>query len=733
MKPSPGTLAFGLLLSVAVPASAAFAADAGEQLMLERANYWRSQQRLDIAENILRKLLAFNPSQPDALYQRGMLARAQGNRVEAEQYFNRLRLLAATDRHAAELAAGLASSGSPRVLTSAAPVAATAVAMTTAADKPAPVVAGICDEPPATATNTPSAPAMVVASADSDDLLPAVATAPAGARPRRAGAAAADSDDPIPAPPTALANAPGSPTLSALAGAADSDDLIPGAPTAPADVPRRRTPRPAMVAVIPGQPRAQRVAASQTVSDANTATIPPIPAAARSAGSADLGDAARAVQVAQVELQAPPPVNGYQQNIPYSPDDTLEMQIDRNLRMVEMQSSPTLIAGLGFRGHSGDQGLNRLNEFGVPIEGSFSPWFTGTARLAVIPVRLDANGAVSTGELGEFGANPLLAARGAPLVGSGDQTATGVGILGSYSYRDLSGQFGTSPLGFPVTNLIGNVAYTPKFFSDTLSVRLEGLRQPVTDSLLSYAGTHASLAAANALTNNAFGSNGTWGGVVKTGGRATIYYDDQSFFGAYGGAGLASLTGTNVADNSAIDALLGAYFRPWKTDDWALRVGVSLFYASFDKNLSGFTFGQGGYFSPQNYEALTFPVEYTGHARDWSWLASVALGVQHFNADSSPIFPNNPFAQTALASAAPNSAFLAGQSETGPAFNFKGQLEYQIDPTLAVGASASLDNANNYVEGIGKLYLRKTFNWFEPIAKDDPASIVARDQPANRL
>jgi tetratricopeptide (TPR) repeat protein len=706
MKSSPGTLAFGLLLSVAIPSSVALAADAGEQLMLEKANYWRSQQRLDLAGDVLNKLLALNPSQPDALYQQGMLALARGNRGDADQYFDRLRTLAAANSRAAELVAMLTAPAAVPVRASAAPATATAVAMTVAASEAASVAGGICEVPSDADSTVPATPNLVTASADSDDLISAAPAAPAKVPAHRA---------------------PG-----AVAIAADSDDLIPATPAAPTK--KAPVPQAPAVALLPAPARPQRVAASaQTASDADTANPPPA-AALHTADSSDLGGAAKTVQVAQVELQPPPPINGYQQNatITYSPNDTLEMLIDRNLETIEGESNPTLIAGLGFRGHSGDDGLNRLNEIGASIEGSFSPWYTGTARLAVLPVYLDASGAVSSSQLGEFGANPILAARGLPLVPSGQQTATGVGILGSYAYRDFAGQFGTSPLGFPVTNLIGNVSYTPKFFDDTLSVRFEGLRQPVTDSVLSYAGTHASLAAANAATANAFGNNATWGGVVKTGGHVTFYYDNQ-LTGAYGGAGLASVTGKNVAENTAIDALLGAYFRPWKTDDWSLRVGVSVFYASYNKNLSGFTFGQGGYFSPQNYEALTFPVEYIGHSGPWSWLASAALGVQHFNADSSPVFPDNRFAQTALASIPGSSAFIGGQTETGPAFNFKGQIEYLIDPSLAVGASAAIDNANNYVEGIGKIYLRKTFDWFAPIAKTDPTSIVARDQPMSRL
>jgi cellulose synthase operon protein C len=689
MKVSRGTLALGLLLSVAIPSGAALASDPGEQILLARANYWRAQHRPDLASEFLNKLLAMNPSQPDALYQQAVLALEQGRNGDVQLYAARLRLLAPSDPRATELAAALARAAAPgQTVTAAAPAAL-----------------------------APARPVMSVQAA------PPVPVAPV--------AVAALAQDPAPMPAVA-ASQPSRTELALVMASADSDDLTPAKPASPA-APKPGRSAPALALGEP--PRFRQVAElpQATISDGDP-SIPAGLATVRAAGSADLGFTARTVQVAQVELQPPPVINGYQRPTvsAYSPDDTLAMQIDRNLEFLEGQSNPTLVAGIGFRGHSGDDGFDRLNELGGSFEGSFSPWYTGTARIAVLPVWLDA-GTVGSSKLGQFGANTILSAAGAGLVGSQDQTASGVGILGSYSYSDFSGQFGTSPLGFPVVNLIGDAAYTPKFLDNTLSVRIEGLRQPVTNSVLSYAGTRASLTAANALTGGAFGNDGTWGGVVKTGGHVTVFYDDQ-MYGAYGGAGLASLTGKNVTQNDQIDALLGTYFRPWKTDDWALRVGVSVYYTSFNRNLAGFTFGQGGYFSPQNYIALTFPVEYTGRADNWSWLAGAAVGVQHFNTSSSPIYPNNAFAQTALANIPGAQTAFSGSTETGAAFNLKGQIEYAIDNTFSVGASASLDNANNYIEGIGKIYLRKTFDWFAPVAaKNDPQSIVARDQPMSRL
>ena len=191
--------------------------------------------------------------------------------------------------------------------------------------------------------------------------------------------------------------------------------------------------------------------------------------------------------------------------------------------------------------------------------------------------------------------------------------------------------------------------------------------------------------------------------------RGSVFYDDNNV-GAFGILGAAYLDGTNVPQNGTFDAVTGVYFRPWRTDTDAVRVGVNLSYFGFDKNLSYYSFGQGGYFSPANYEALTFPVEYQGRWDKWSWLAAVALGVQHFNANSSPFFPNNPAAQQTLVSlVGASNAVYPGTNSTGLAADLRAQVEYAIDKDMSIGASAQYDNGNSYNEGIVKLYIRKTF------------------------
>jgi len=479
---------------------------------------------------------------------------------------------------------------------------------------------------------------------------------------------------------------------------------------------------------------------------------PPLDAAAVSADSADLVPAgrvpvrfadsdaaladtvpaapapARRVQLAQLEMEIPPPVGGYQPPVekPAQPmQDSLQLDIERSIQAISAESAPSVRAGLVYRTRPGQSGLSQLDEVGIPIEGRYSPGLTGTIKATINPLYLAA-GSIGSANLTQFGANELLSAKGLALVGPGDQNAGGViGKLG-YSFGPYSAEIGESAIGFPVTNFIGSVAYQPRFLNDELTVRLEGSRTPVTDSLLSYAGARTSLSAANAATGNAFGANGTWGGVVKTGGHIAAYYDNQSV-GAYAGAGLAYLSGTNVPDNGTVDALLGAYFRPYKSADDQVRVGINLVYFGFDKNLSFYSFGQGGYFSPQNYEAVTFPVEYQGRSGRWSYLAAVGLGVQHFNQRQSPFFPNNPAAEQALiASAGSAAAFYPGHVTTGLAANLRGQVEYALDNDVSIGAAGSFNNGHDYNEGIAKIYIRKTFS--EPA----PGGIIPqppRDNP----
>jgi tetratricopeptide (TPR) repeat protein len=396
-----------------------------------------------------------------------------------------------------------------------------------------------------------------------------------------------------------------------------------------------------------------------------------------------------------------------------APSEALGANIERSLAEIEAQTGPVAAAGPGLRLHAGSSGLGQLADFEAPIETRISPWYTGTAYFALTPTVLRA-GTLGAGAIPQFGINPLLSAAspGLALASPGDQQATGVALSGGYSYRFFSGAVGTSPIGFPVRNLLGDIALCypspcgpigPTKLSlwagspsDPLQFRVEGHRQSTTDTLLSYAGTK------DAATGK------IWGGVVKSSGRALVLYDNGTY-GAIAAGGGGVLDGRNVASNREAEGLIGGFFRPWRAGDDALKVGLSLTYIGYSRNLQGFSFGQGGYFSPQNYLSLFLPVDYSGRTGALAYHAGAAVGVIHFNEDRSPFFPTNGSDQAAFQSLVGDAAFYQGRVVTTPGFNVGGQVEYSIDDGLTLGAAANVNNSRGYTEGVARLYLHDNF------------------------
>lgn len=414
----------------------------------------------------------------------------------------------------------------------------------------------------------------------------------------------------------------------------------------------------------------------------------------------------------------PPPIAGYQPPQTYlqaapAPQGSLEGDIEKSMAAIAAEAGPTLQGGLAFRARDGEDGLSRLTEIGVPVEGTFSPFYTGTVRLQAIPTFITA-GKPAFSSLPRFGHEALqglISGTAVPVPGS--QDASGVSLNVAYAYQMFDGEIGTTPLGFPVENLVGRVALmwpppaswttalptiplAPTSVSNPVHVIAEGVRKPITDSVLSYAGTKDPV------------SGLIWGGVVKSGGDVLVSYDDGDV-GVYGGGGGWSIDGKAVASNSEFEGLVGAYVRPYRVETTSFKIGINLSYMGYDKNLRFFTFGQGGYFSPQNYINVGVPLEYSGQSGRLTYLVGGAIGVQNFHEDRSAAYPIEPAKQAAAQAAFGSLAFYPSRTVTGPSFAAKGQLEYQLNNGFSIGGLATIDNAQNFTEGVAKLYLRKRF------------------------
>ena len=78
-----------------------------EQVLLEKANYWRLKDRPDLAEEALNELLKINPNNPDALFQFGVLSIQDNKPADAQRYLAKLQQVAPNDPHIADLEAAI--------------------------------------------------------------------------------------------------------------------------------------------------------------------------------------------------------------------------------------------------------------------------------------------------------------------------------------------------------------------------------------------------------------------------------------------------------------------------------------------------------------------------------------------------------------------------------------------------------------------------------------------------
>ncbi len=314
--------------------------------------------------------------------------------------------------------------------------------------------------------------------------------------------------------------------------------------------------------------------------------------------------------------------------------------------------------------------------------GYYSPNGYGKLKVSVTPVALWANQVAAGGfDQWHLGTN-ALAADGAR---SKNQHAAGSALDLSYASGSVTADIGATPLGFLQQSVIGGVEYAP-LLSQNLRLHAVVERRAVTDSLLSYAG------AKDPATGTQFG------GVTRT--RTNLSLQGQTGVASYyvsGGGGL--YRGRNVGNNTEYDAAAGVSVPVFRAGANEIDLGLNLVYFGFEKNLSGFSLGQGGYFSPKYFGAALVPITFKAHpTADFSYSVGGSLGVQTYAVAANP--PGWPMATTA--------GFGKGGS-TGLAGGASAETDYRVKPNLHIGARGSFQRTGNFTEGTGLLYAHYTF------------------------
>lgn len=366
-------------------------------------------------------------------------------------------------------------------------------------------------------------------------------------------------------------------------------------------------------------------------------------------------------------------------------------------------------AGVSLRSRSGESGLGALDEVKAPLIISGTVGDSTRLSLNVSPVSLNA-GEMSDEAANRFGSGAITHATKLAAAAASTTTTTtstnadaqsGQQVNGVETNLSLKGDsytldIGSTPTGGEFTRLVGGVEWNPRI-SRNGSLDLKAERRAVTDSLLSYVG----------VKDKTTGES--WGAVTRNGLSAQYAWDNE-LVGLYARLGFDTWIGENVPTNHSVNVLAGSYLRLINTPENELKVGVNVNYMDFDRNLSNYTLGQGGYFSPQNYMAVTLPVSLTRKVDKWDLALSGAVGYQSWRQDQSDYFPGHSSLQSqlnTLASSVDNvDSVYKATAKNGVGYTLGVDARYHLSDNLALGANLGYDTFGSYNEGKALFYFK---------------------------
>ncbi|RFO98257.1 hypothetical protein DIC66_05990 [Rhodoferax lacus] len=374
--------------------------------------------------------------------------------------------------------------------------------------------------------------------------------------------------------------------------------------------------------------------------------------------------------------------------------------LERDIRAIEARRQAWVEVGQETLEKNSTEGLGSLRGWERPVV-AWLPWgYDGNLFIHADQVQLDA---------GSYAGGDAFAQPGTELITRGlAQRADGVNVGLGYVGEDLRWDLGETGVGFAVRNWVGGLRYGGDIGNVAYSAELS--RRPLTGTLLSYAGTQDPQTGA------------VWGGVVATGvgGRVST---ELGPFSTSASASLAMLTGLNVADNSRLKWRLAADRDVWRSAEQTVNIGVALSGLQHDKDLSGYTWGHGGYYSPQRNVTLAFPVEWSGHTGPLRWLVKASVSASSSSSNATDYYPGD----AAMQQRAGNPRYDASSS-TGTGWSVSGAAEYQVTPHLAIGGRLEHEVSDYYTPLNLLFYARYAFDPVRQTTVQRPRPVQAYSQ-----
>jgi tetratricopeptide (TPR) repeat protein len=340
-------------------------------------------------------------------------------------------------------------------------------------------------------------------------------------------------------------------------------------------------------------------------------------------------------------------------------------QIEEEIKTLDERNTPYAGTDNVFQSRSGQPGFDKMTMQESDLEASTIVRDRVRVGLMLRGIFLNSPAPDGTSTL-RFGLLPAGDTFGA-------QSLSGLGGEVQLATANLGMHFGTTPQSFLVRNWIGGLRYRPG--GGPITVQFD--RDSVKETVVSYSGAQDPLTGIK------------WGGVVANTASLLGNWGNEKA-GTYFSTAFHYITGKNVKDNQRVEGTLGSYWRLVALPAGSLTAGLNLFAMHYTSNLRYFTYGHGGYFSPQRFVLFNVPLTWTGKWKLLQYTASTSIGSQSFSENASAFFPTAPSLQGA------NGSYYPNYSSSGVNYNVDFRLAYQISSNWYVAGFFNANNASFY-------------------------------------
>ena len=250
------------------------------------------------------------------------------------------------------------------------------------------------------------------------------------------------------------------------------------------------------------------------------------------------------------------------------------------------------------------------------------------------------------------------------------------GVIG-FKNKLFQAEIGFTPIGLNLSPQITGELYSHylwKQWDIHAAIEQKGIKE----SFLSYVGQSTEL---NDKKYN-------WGRVLKRGTSAGISYDGDTTY-TFDLFYYPKIYGENIIENSETKAVATAIYHTATVQYAFLDFGAVIAYDSFERNSNLFTYGHGGYFSPQKFWLGSMIIDIADYIDENTYYRfQGALGYEKYTVDNTERFP--------LTSNSLSSSIENGYSESGLTIKTSLQGGYKINKHFTLSAGVSWEKMYGY-------------------------------------